>query len=248
MSLMGKCCCDEYCKTTSTCACLPSSIQMTIQTFTHTDGAGTIVIPTQTVTAYKCCFAYDDGEGRGVVNRIVYRPSLIHIGYRNDTRCSPTLIVPVYLLIYLGVHLFDANYSSCVVEMYWAIFNAQYPEPHLNGNCTNYMCNLTPSVIDTNTACHFVGTNEICYNYFGNPYLNTFMQDFISSYFDDCASNCIFHLNPQWSVSDANFPKFYTQKNQCDLINVANTNSGLPPTGYMSASLLSGSFLFVVVS
>ena len=242
MSLMGKCCC---CETTSTCACLPSSIQMTIQTFTYTDSAGSIVIPTQTVTAYQCCFAYDAGDGYGVKNRIVYRPSLINIGSRNDTRCSPTLTVPLYLLIYLGINLFSTNYASCVVEMYWTIFRENYCTPPQSGNCTNILCSPTPSVIDTNTACHFVGTNEICYDSAGNLYLNTFMQDFISSYFDDCA--CIYAQNPRWTILDENFAKFYKQKHQCDLINVVNTNSGLGPSGYISSSL-SQVGLFVVVS
>jgi len=219
---------------------------MTIQTFTYTDTAGSIVIPTQTVTAYQCCFTYDAGDGYGVKNRIVYRPSLINIGSRNDTRCSPTLIVPVYLLIYLGINLFSANYPSCIVEMYWTIFRENYPNPPRSGICTNFLCSPTPSVIDLATACHFVGTNEVCYKPLTSPpilYINTFMQNFINSYFDDCA--CA--NNPQWTIMDSNFVKFYKQKHNCDLINVVNTNPGFAASGYISSSLFQ-SGLFVVVS
>jgi len=224
MSLMNAagCCC---CTTTATCNCLPSSYQMTFQSFTVPTGLGTFTLPAQTVTAYKCCFAYDAGDGYGTVNRIVYRPSLINIGSYTYTNCSPSVTVQVYFLIYFGISLFN-NYDPCIVTINYAIFSIY------NGSCA--VCLSTPSVIDQSTACHFVGTNETCYDTSGNLFLNTFMQDAISSYFDDCACPTYNLSNPccggyPWNLLDSTNSNFQSQDYKCDLINV---NNGL---GYQSS-------------
>jgi len=243
MSLMGKCCCGG-CTTTATCNCLPSSYQMTFQSFTISTGLGTFTLPAQTVTAYKCCFAYDAGDGYGTVNRIVYRPSLINIGSYTYTNCSPSVTVQIYFLIFFGINLFNANYVNgaydpCIVSMYYAVFTL------FNSPCT--ICLSTPSVIDANTACHFVGTNENCYDINGNLFSNTFMQDAISSYFDDCACATYNLSNPccgsyPWLLLDSSTSLMNSQDNQCNLINV---NGGL---GYGSTFVGSGVPVIFVLS
>ena len=226
MSLMNAagCCC---CTTTATCNCLPSSYQMTFQSFTvHLVLNGNplnFTVPAQTVTAYKCCFTYDLGDGYGVQNRIVYRPSLINIGTYYPSR-------PLYFAIYFGVNLIETLYLPCVVEMQYAIFSPNY---HTN---TSSFCFNTPSVIDANTACHFVGTNETCYDPSGNLFSNTFMQLTVNSYFDDCAcptydANDICCGTNPYTIHDLNGDYGFSQDNQCNLINV---NKGHTPAGYVS--------------
>ena len=227
MSLMkaAGCCC---CTTTATCNCLPSSYQMTFQSFTVVLGVGTYTLPAQTVTAYKCCFAYDSGDGYGVQNRIVYRPSLINIGTYANNNCSPSVTVPIYFLIYFGINLINTTYDPCVIQMNYALIS-----PVLDTN-TCSLCLITPSVINQSTACHFVGTNETCYDTSGNLYSNTFMQDIGGSYFDDCAcptydANDICCINLGWFAWDSGNTLLHAQDYKCDLINV---NDGL---GYVSS-------------
>jgi hypothetical protein len=238
--MMGACCCG--CTTTATCNCLPSSYQMTFQSFTVVLGVGTYTLPAQTVTAYKCCFAYDSGDGYGVQNRIVYRPSLINIGTYLNNNCSPSITVPIYFLIYFGINLNNnIEYNPCVIEMNYALIS-----PDLDTN-TCSLCLITPSVIDANTSCHFVGTNETCYDNNGNLYINTFMQYIGNSYFDDCAcptynasDTCCVGL--QWFAFDSGDTLLHGQDNQCDLINV---NGGL---GYVSSFVGSGVPVVFVLS
>jgi len=225
MSLMnaaGCCCCA-----TPICNCLPSSYQMTFQSFTvHLVLNGNplnYTVPAQTVTAYKCCFSYDSGDGYGVQNRIVYRPSLINIGTYYPS-------IPLYFAIHFGVDTnYATQYNPCVVQVEFVIFSPNY---HTN---TSSFCFNTPSVINANTACHFVGTNETCYDPDGNLFSNTFMQGAILSYFDDCAcptydaNDICCGYNP-YTIHDINGDYGFSQDNRCNLINV---NKGHTPPGYV---------------
>jgi len=229
MSLMGKCCCGG-CSTISTCNCLPSSYQISFPSFTITLYIGTYTVPAQTITAYKCCFTYDANDGQGSVDRIVYRPSLINIGTYTDTNCSPSVTLPVYFAMYLGISLFNNPATQpCVVDFNFAIFMSSYQ----GANCTP--CYSSPLIIDATNACHFVGTNETCYFLNGNFFQNTFMQFAPHSYFNNCAcptynalDNCCFaNYSP---LDNGDSSGNYSQDNQCDLINV---NKSYFPKGYV---------------
>ena len=185
MSLfMQKCCSTK-------CACVPSSYQISISAFTRTfTGYGTYTCPAQTVTAYKCCVNYDAGDGNGALDRIIYRPSLINIGTYTAPGCA--INFPVYLCIEFGIGFFNLPIDKCIVDFGVSVFIPM----HMGLPCTQ--CISVPSVITANNACHFVGTNEICYDANQNLYTNTFMQESpssgatsygifsYSSYFDDC--------------------------------------------------------------
>ena len=184
MSLLNSACC------TNTCACLPSSYQISISTFTITfTGVGTFIVPAQTVTAFKCCVTFDNNDGFGLINRILYRPSLINIGTYTTPGCA--INFPVYLAIVLGIGIFNLPPTKCVVDFNFQIFINK----HDGLACAQ--CATIPSVITSNNACHFAGTNEICYDANLSLFTNTFFQDTAfgyfsyASYFDDCVCGTI---------------------------------------------------------
>ena len=228
--IIQKCCFTK-------CACVPSSYQVSISAFTKTfTGYGTYTVPAQTVTAYKCCVNYDSGDGNGAIDRIVYRPSLINIGTYTAPGCA--INFPVYLCIEFGIGFFYLPVEKCVVDFNFSVFIPM----HTGFSCTQ--CVSVPSVITANNACHFVGSNEICYDANLALFTNTFIQESAyqsfsyASYFDDCvcptitiplANCCIFGpFSLPFTVLDFGESFYFLLDTVCDLTRV---NNGYAP-GY----------------
>jgi len=187
---------------------------------------------------------YDAGDGFGAIDRIVYRPSLINIGTYTAPGCA--INFPVYFCIEFGVGFFNLPVEKCVVDFNFAVFIPM----HTGFPCTQ--CTYVPSVITANNACHFVGSNEICYDANLNLYTNTFMQEApssfatsygifsYSSYFDDCScptittplAHCCYATGPvglPFTELDYGESFFWFVNTVCDLTRV---NNGYAP-GYI---------------
>lgn len=164
MSLMGKCCCC-----TGTCACMPSSITITIPAWSTTSAVGFLSMPATTVTAYKCCFSY------GGESRFVYRFTSIYMGSYTDSACTPTLTIPVYFNFFIGYNIFN---TSCNLEFNAGLFHSSY------SGTPCVFCVNTPLVINATTVCDKCGTNEVCSR------TNTYMENFLSSFFANDSCTC----------------------------------------------------------
>ena len=168
MSLMnaaGCCCCI------GTCACMPSSITITIPAWSTTSNMVFLSMPATTVIAYKCCFSYDG------IARFTYRFTSIYMGSYTDAGCTPALAIPVYFNFYIAHNVYYSSYPNCELEFNAGLFRSYYSSP-----CV--FCVDTPLVINATTVCDKCGTNEVC----GRT--NTYMEEFLNSFFANDSCTC----------------------------------------------------------
>ena len=144
--MMAACCCG--CNTPNTCACLPTSISVSVSAYS----SGGISWSAFTAVAYKCCYTnstYGDGQ--------IYRLEAVPSG---TTYFSNFGNVTNYLLLMISLGGVGAGNGSLTTCDTW-IQGVTDAYSQLSSDATPHLC-LVPRTFTSATACDGLGTDEWC--------------------------------------------------------------------------------------